>query len=71
MQDVTIQDRLNRVVKELGKLASSQDKDKLGFSSHSTYEDLRRIFTEKLLGNKDLLSLPVISLLSPAFPMIP
>lgn len=71
MQDVTVQDRINRVVKELAKLASTQDKDKLAFSSDSTYEDLRKIFTDKLLGNKDLLSLPVISLLAPSFPMMP
>lgn len=71
MQDVTIQDRFNRAVKELSKLVSSEDKDRLAFSSDNTYEDLRRIVNDRILANKDMLALPVIQLLPPAFPILP
>jgi len=71
MQDFSIQDRINRAVRELSKLTATEDKDRLAFSSDSTYQDLRRIISTKILGNKDLLNLPVMSLLSPAFPIMP
>ena len=58
-------------MKELSKLASSEDKDRLSFSSDNTYEDLRRILNERILSNKDLLALPVIQLLQPTFPILP
>ena len=67
MQDFSIQDRINRAVRELSKLTATEDKDRLAF----TYQDLRRIISTKILGNKDLLNLPVMSLLSPAFPIMP
>ena len=57
-------------MKELSKLASSEDKDRLAFSSDKTYEDLRRIVNDKILANKDLLALPIIQLLPPAFPIL-
>jgi len=71
MQDFSIQDRINRAVRELSKLTATEDKDRLAFSSDSTYQDLRRIISTKILGNKDLLNLPVMSMLSPAFPIMP
>jgi hypothetical protein len=71
MQDFSIQDRINRAVRELSKLTATEDKDRLAFSSDSTYQDLRRIISTKILGNKDLLNLPVMSLLSPGFPIMP
>ena len=71
MQDFSIQDRINRAARELSKLTATEDKDRLAFSSDSTYQDLRRIISTKILGNKDLLNLPVMSLLSPAFPIMP
>jgi hypothetical protein len=71
MQDFSIQDRINRAVRELSKLTATEDKDRLAFSSDSTYQDLRGIISTKILGNKDLLNLPVMSLLSPAFPIMP
>jgi len=71
MQDFSIQDRINSAVRELSKLTATEDKDRLAFSSDSTYQDLRRIISTKILGNKDLLNLPVMSLLSPAFPIMP
>lgn len=71
MNDFSIQDRINRAVRELSKLTTTEDKDRLAFSSDSTYSDLRRVISTKILGNKDLLNLPVMSLLSPAFPILP
>ena len=52
-------------------MSGGSEKEKLAFSSDSTYEDLRALFRDKLVSNKDLLNLPVISLLSPAFPLLP
>ena len=37
MNDFSIQDRINRAVRELTKLTTTEDKDRLAFSSDSTY----------------------------------
>jgi hypothetical protein len=51
---------LNRAVKELAKIASSGNSDRVAFSSNTTYDDLRKLLTDKLWNNKDILSLPMI-----------
>jgi hypothetical protein len=53
----TIDERIKKAVTELAKIASgNSESQKLAFNPQYTYGDLKKILNERLLNNKDLLS---------------
>lgn len=60
-KDLTIEERLKRATSELLKLVQSGAPG----SSDKTYDDLKNTVINKILNNKDALSLPVVSLMAP------
>lgn len=63
LKDTSVEGKLKRAVQELNKLvhsglsAEKTEPQRLPFSSDHTYEDVRKILTDKILNNNDLLGL--------------